>query len=195
MNWILASQSPRRQELLKLIREDFQVLTIETPEVIDPNDPPHVAVMALAYEKAKALADSMADSGKQLEGQQLVIAADTVVFCDGFMGKPKDSEDAQRMLERLSGSVHEVYTGYCLFQTNSNVIIIDYVKTVVEMKHLTSLEISDYISSGEPMDKAGAYGIQGSGARFIRAIQGDYYNVMGLPVNHLYEALVRHFNW
>lgn len=195
MNWILASQSPRRQELLKLIREDFQVLTIETPEVIDPNDPPHVAVMALAYEKAKALADSMVASGRQLEGQQLVIAADTVVFCDGFMGKPKDCEDAQRMLERLSGSVHEVYTGYCLFQTNSNKIIIDYVKTVVEMKHLTSLEISDYISSGEPMDKAGAYGIQGSGARFIRAIQGDYYNVMGLPVNHLYETLVRHFSW
>ncbi len=190
MNWILASQSPRRHELLKLIREDFTVMSIDTPELILPGTKPEVAVMALAYEKAKALEDR-----EHFIGDHLIISADTMVYCNGFLGKPTDAADARLMLEQLSGQVHYVYTGYCLYRPSKNLKIIDCVKTVVEMKHLTPLEISDYINSGEPMDKAGAYGIQGKGARFIKRIDGDYYNVMGLPVNHLYESLVRHFNW
>lgn len=190
MKWILASGSPRRRELLKLIHEDFEVEVADAPEVIAPGDAPEVAVMALAYEKAFAVANKV-----QPKDATLIIAADTVVYCDGFMGKPRSDEEARAMLEQLSGSTHSVYTGFCVYLTEPKLVIVDYVKTVVEMKHLTTLEISEYISSGEPMDKAGAYGIQGSGARFIRRIQGDYYNVMGLPVNHLYETLVRIFNW
>lgn len=189
MKWILASASPRRKELLKLIHEEFEVRSIDTAEVIRPGELPEVAVMALAQEKAQALVER----GK-LEVPSLIIAADTMVYCNGFLGKPKDEQDARTMLEMLSGRVHQVYTGYCILHTGKGKKIIDYVKTVVEMKHLTTLEISEYISSGEPMDKAGAYGIQGTGARFIRRIDGDYYNVMGLPVNHLYETLQRHFS-
>lgn len=190
MKWILASQSPRRSELLRLINKEFTVMSIETPEVILPGTMPEVAVMALAYQKAKALDDCHGFSS-----DTLIISADTVVVCQDFLGKPRDAQDAKRMLQLLSGSVHQVYTGYCLYRPQTNFKLIDCVKTVVEMKHLTPLEISDYIKSSEPMDKAGAYGIQGLGAKFIRRIEGDYYNVMGLPVNHLYEALVRHFNW
>lgn len=187
MNWILASQSPRRQELLKLIQPDFEVRVANIKEVIDPLNQPGVAVMALAFQKAFEVA-------KTCEENDIVIGSDTVVYHKGFLGKPETEDDARKMLMHLSGSKHHVYTGYCVLQAKTDLKIIDYVKTVVEMKHLTPLEIEQYIASGEPMDKAGAYGIQGLGARFIKRVEGDYYTVMGLPVNKLYETLVTHFD-
>lgn len=172
---------------MKLIQPHFEVRVADVQEHIDPSDTPQVAVMALAFQKAFEVA-------RTCQENDIVIGSDTVVYHHGFLGKPQTAEDAKDMLMHLSGSRHEVYTGYCVLRAKTDLKIIDYVKTVVEMKHLTPLEIEEYIASGEPMDKAGAYGIQGLGARFIKRIEGDYYTVMGLPVHKLYETLVTHFD-
>ncbi|MCK8060666.1 septum formation protein Maf [Fusibacter sp. A1] len=186
MRLVLASKSPRRKELLGLIASDFIVKSAETPEIILPTDEPHIAVMALAFEKAKVVQETC-------EKDSLVIGADTIVYCGEYMGKPKDKEDARRMLKLLSGNVHRVLTGFCVYQAGTNRKIVDYSETTVRMKVLSDAEIDGYIESGEPMDKAGAYGIQGKGALFIKHIEGDFHSVMGLPVNKLYETLNRHF--
>lgn len=181
MQLILASQSPRRRELLGLIVPDFCVCPAEIEEELIPGADLGAEVARLAAGKARVVADA--------HPQAAVIGSDTLVVCDGqALGKPKDADDAYRMLSLLSGRSHEVMTGLALWVPGQTMRT-DTIVTRVRFADLSEGEIKAYIASGEPMDKAGAYGIQGLGARFIEGIEGDYYSVMGLPVRRLYERL------
>lgn len=181
MQLILASQSPRRRELLSLIVPDFCVCPADIEEKLMPEADLGAEVARLAAGKAQVVADT--------HPQAAVIGSDTLVVCDGqALGKPTDATDAHRMLRLLSGRTHEVMTGLALWVPEQQMRT-DTIVTQVRFAALSESEIEDYIASGEPMDKAGAYGIQGLGARFIEEIEGDYYSVMGLPVRRLYERL------
>ena len=177
---VLASASPRRQELIQLLGLKAEIHPSGIAEDVNDADP-SLLVQKLAFQKAE-------DVAKQYPKDYLVIGADTVVFFeDRILGKPKSEEDAYRMLSALSGRTHQVYTGVSLrFQGKKMGF---YEKTEVQFARLTEREIWDYIESKEPMDKAGAYGIQGRFAPFVKGIAGDYYNVMGLPLARLYQAL------
>ena len=181
---ILASASPRRRELLRLITDDFEVIPAAGEESISKGTPPRKAVQLLAAQKAEEI--------NALHSGELIIAADTVVAVDGeILGKPRNEEHAAQMLKKLSGKQHSVFTGVCvIFEDGSGDIFTE--ETTVEFYKLTDREIADYVASGEPMDKAGAYGIQGSGALLVKGIVGDYYNVMGLPVGRLHRVLQSH---
>ncbi len=183
MKLILASGSPRRRELLAQIGlTDFTVHPADVEERIDPNATPAQAVVALATQKAQAVAAQFPED--------LVLAADTVVALDGaILGKPKDAHHAAQMLQSLSGRSHLVYTGFALAQGGR--LETGYEETAVHFRSLTKGEIAAYVSAGEPMDKAGAYGIQGLGAVFITGIDGDYFNVVGLPLCRVAQALSR----
>ena len=173
MSVVLASASPRRRELLQRAGVEFIVRVSDADEHIEPDTPPHEAVMALARQKALAVA-------KTCPGD-LVIGADTVVVYDGaILGKPADAADAARMLRMLSGKTHVVYTGVCLVCADKEETF--YEQTQVTFYPLTEQEIEAYVATGEPMDKAGAYGIQGRGCTLVQGICGDYFNVVGLPV-------------
>lgn len=178
---ILASQSPRRRELLGLITDSFSVIPAKGEERIPNGTHARAAVELLARQKAQEIA--LAHSG------EVIIAADTVVCCDGvIMGKPHSDPQAREMLRSLSGRVHEVYTGVCvIFPDGCRECFSE--ETLVEFFELTDEEIDAYVSTGEPRDKAGAYGIQGKGALLVKGIKGDYYNVMGLPVARLARVL------
>ena len=180
MKLVLASQSPRRRELLEWIQKDFIVQASSAEEVIPPGATPYEAVELLATTKAQAVAKDYPDC--------VVIGADTVVALDGqIMGKPKDHADSVSMLSALSGREHEVYTGVALVvngQTESF-----YERTAVRFLPLTEEEINWYANLDEPYDKAGAYGIQGYGSLLVKGICGDYFNVMGLPVAALNRRL------
>lgn len=180
MALILASASPRRFELLKLITDDFLVVTCPTDETLPGGIPPPQAVMLLAQKKAEAVAKSRPDD--------IILGADTVVALeDEIFGKPRDRNHAAQMLGILSGRTHAVHTGVCIWQAGAAEC---FAQTAyVTFAELDKQEIGRYVESGEPNDKAGAYGIQGLGARFISRIEGDYYTVMGLPVQALYQAL------
>ena len=179
---LLASQSPRRKQLVELLPWEFEVCTEEVEEQIDLYLGAEANVQALAKQKAEAVAYKYPD--------QWVMGADTVVCYQGkIMGKPKDEEDAKSILQRLSGQTHQVYTGVAIINKCKNIEHTFYQETQVTMQVLSDEEISMYIKSKEPLDKAGAYGIQGYGARYITGIQGDYYNVMGLPVHEVYTQL------
>ena len=179
---VLASSSPRRQTLFKLITEDFDILAMDVDERTMLTDPIAV-VELLAEKKAGAAANAV-------QNPSIVLGADTIVVLDGqILGKPADAEDAARMLKQLSDRGHDVYTGYCLIDTETGKQYTAHVRTEVDFYSMTDSEIVEYIQTGEPMDKAGAYGIQGYGAKFIRAIQGDYYCVMGFPVSEIYHVL------
>lgn len=179
---VLASQSPRRKELMALLPWDFVIKTKEVEEIIDKSLTPYENVMALALQKAEAVAE-------ECQGK-IVIGADTVVCLEGrIMGKPKDKEDAAQMLKSLSGKMHQVFTGVALVNKEEKICDTFYVETSVKMQELSESEIEEYLLTKEPFDKAGAYGIQGYGARYIESIAGDYYNVMGLPVHTLYGKL------
>ncbi|MCM1298408.1 MAG: Maf family protein [Firmicutes bacterium] len=181
MSLILASASPRRKELLSLITEDFAVIPAKGEEILDKALPPEKQVMALARQKSEEVSALYPDS--------VVVGADTMVFVgEAALGKPKDSEDAARMLKLLSGKLHAVITAVSISKGGRSQTVFAE-KTEVEFYPLTEREITDYINSGEPMDKAGAYGIQGRGALLIKGIKGDYYNVMGLPAARLYREL------
>ncbi|MBS5149514.1 MAG: Maf family protein [Butyricicoccus pullicaecorum] len=181
MQLILASQSPRRQELLRLITPDFTVCPADVNEEL-------IEGASLCDEVAR-LAAAKAEAVYRSHPQAAVIGSDTLVVCDGrALGKPKDEQDAERMLTCLSGRTHEVMTGLALYVPGKTACI-DTVITKVCFAELDKSEIHAYIQTGEPMDKAGAYGIQGLGARFIAGISGDYYSVMGLPVRRLYEQM------
>lgn len=183
MELILASQSPRRQELLRLITPHFSIYPADVDETLRPQADLSQEVMRLATDKAQAVAD--------LHPHAAVIGSDTLVVCDGCaLGKPADHEQARQMLGQLSGRTHVVLTGLALVIPNQP-IQTAVTETKVQFAHLDADEIAAYIASGEPLDKAGAYGIQGLGARFIEQIAGDYYSVMGLPVHDLYK-LLRH---
>ncbi len=185
MAFYLASASPRRKELLKKAGiEDFIIRAADVDENTEPSLTPAEAVMLLASRKAEAAAAGLSED-------DFVLAADTLVYLDGEpLGKPRDEEEAFSMLSSLSGRTHEVYTGICL--RRNGVSECEYECTRVFFSELTSEEIWAYIRTGEPMDKAGAYGVQGAAGVFIPRIEGDYYNVMGLPVSRLYKMLTRH---
>ena len=172
MNLILASQSPRRRELLGLTGLDFIVRVADIDETMDPAQAPCDEVARVSRMKALAVSREPGD---------VVIAADTIVVCEGkVLGKPKDEEDAFRILSLLSGRHHEVMTGMTVLRGGE--IITHTEITRIHFRDLLPDEIRAYIASGEPMDKAGAYGIQGGAALFCTHMVGDYYNVMGLPV-------------
>lgn len=176
---ILASGSPRRRELLQQMGLHFTVITSDADEQCPPMSP-EMLVQTLSRRKAAAVVAA--------HPEDLIIAADTVVCLDGLvLGKPADEADAARMLALLSGRSHQVFTGFTV-QRGSQ-ICSETECTTVHMRTLSSEEISRYIATGEPMDKAGAYGIQGRGGVFISGIEGDYYNVMGLPICRLGQVL------
>lgn len=182
MDIILASQSPRRKELLNQMGlKGFKVTSPDVDEDIDENMHPSLMVEELSLRKAKAVA-AHADS------DAIVIAADTVVALEGtVLGKPVDERDAFTMLSALSANRHYVYTGYTVVQGSR--IETAHEVTAVDFRELSPDEIEHYIATGEPMDKAGAYGIQGLGALLIDRIEGDYFNVMGLPIQRLSRTL------
>ena len=173
MSLILASASPRRRELLQTAGIAFTVRVSEAEEHIESGTAPQEAVMQLARQKAEAVAEAYP--------QELVLGADTVVVYDGaILGKPADEADAVQMLQMLSGKTHTVYTGVCLAQNGLAETFFE--QTDVTFYPLTQEEIEQYVATGEPMDKAGAYGIQGRGCTLVQSICGDYFNVVGLPV-------------
>ena len=182
MDIILASKSPRRRALLEQMGvRDFRIVTPDIDEHMDRDLPPAELVRQISLEKAQAVA-------AQADPNTVVIAADTVVALDGVvLGKPADKEEAFRMLSLLSGNRHQVYTGLTVLRGEQ--VFSQWEETAVTFRSLTAEEIEAYIATGEPMDKAGAYGIQGYGALFIEGINGDYYNVMGLPVCRLGQIL------
>lgn len=180
MNIVLASASPRRRELLERAGVTFTVKVSDADEHIEPETPPHEAVTFLARQKAQAVSRTCPDD--------LVIGADTVVVYGGeILGKPADAADAVRMLQMLSGKTHTVYTGVCLMRGDKAETFCE--QTQVTFYPLTQREIGDYVATGEPMDKAGAYGIQGRGCTLVQRIDGDYFNVVGLPVAALCRRL------
>ena len=177
---ILASKSPRRKELLSEMGITFDIYSKEIEEHLDPDVEPARAVEKLAEEKAQAVFDECLDA--------IVIGADTVVCVDHeILGKPKDREDARRMLEKLSGSTHQVIGGVALLSKEKRIVF--SCVTTVHFYELSEEQILAYIDSNEPMDKAGAYGIQGLGKQFVEGIEGDYFNVVGLPVSRVLRAL------
>lgn len=184
MKIILASQSPRRKELLERMGiQDFETISPNVDESAFHGLPPEELVRRLSAEKAAAVAGKVGEDA-------VVIAADTVVALEGaVLGKPADELDAFKMLSALSGVRHQVYTGVTVCRGGEKQTA--HEVTDVTFRELSEREIEDYISTGEPMDKAGAYGIQGYGALLIQGISGDYYNVMGLPVCRLSGMLSR----
>lgn len=192
VEFILASTSPRRKELLEMLGIDFEVAASDADEsVLDGQDlPAYLLVQELALLKASAAA-------KMVLGHKhaILIGADTVVCCGGtVLGKPKNQEDACRMLQMLSGRTHEVYTGICVMRVKDGFTVCDRACTKVKFKKLTEEQIKNYIHTGEPVDKAGAYGIQGRGTLLVEGIEGDYFNVVGLPLSLLADVLQREFD-
>ena len=182
-HFILASQSPRRRELLGQIGvKNFTILVPEADESYDPSLTPQEIVASICRKKAEAARALAADD------DAIIITADTMVFLDGLrLGKPADEADAARMLRSLSGRTHEVCTGVSIVQGDK--ILTEAETTAVTFRDLTDAEIAAYIASGDPMDKAGSYGIQGKPALFVSGIRGDYFNVMGLPLHRLGQML------
>ncbi len=179
---ILASQSPRRQELIGCILSDFEVIVSEAEETLPDGIAPVDVPGYLAGVKAQAVAAEHPDD--------IVIGADTVVILDDqVLGKPKDADDAFRMLRSLSGKAHTVITGCAIIQDGRMTTFADHTR--VEFYPLSDREILDYIATGEPFDKAGAYGIQGRGCVLVKRIEGDFFNVMGLPVARLKREMER----
>ena len=175
MNLILASQSPRRRELLALVHTPFAVMTAQADETMDPTKDPFDEVARVSRQKALAVPCGPED---------VIVAADTIVVCDGrVLGKPADEADAVRMLTLLSDRSHQVMTGLTLRRGDR--LLSHTEVTQVYFRKLSPQEILDYVRSGDPMDKAGSYGIQSGGAKFAHRLEGDYFNVVGLPVCRL----------
>ena len=188
MKIILASESPRRQELLKQIGLEFDIISSDIEETVNQNQKPEKLVQQLSYLKAE-------DVAQKVKNESLIIAADTiVVYKNEILGKPKDEQDAYKMLKKLSGNIHEVFTGFTIINNYTNKIVSDYEKTLVKFRELSEEEIKGYIKTQEPMDKAGAYGIQKIGSLLVEEIKGDYFNVVGLPLCKLALVLKREFN-
>lgn len=179
MNLILASQSPRRRELLGLFKIPFTVRVADIDETMDPGEAPFDEVARVSRCKAEAVSR---------ETDDVVVAADTIVVCENkVLGKPHSQQEAVRMLQLLSGRDHQVMTGMTVLRGDRAVTHTEV--TDIHFRPLTDREIQVYVASGEPMDKAGAYGIQGGAALFAEKMVGDYYNVMGLPVCKLWQIL------
>ena len=181
--FILASQSPRRRELLSQIGvKDFTILVPEADESYNPTLTPQEIVCAICRKKIEAAVELAKDD------DAIIIAADTMVFLDDLrLGKPRNEEDAANMLRSLSGRTHIVCTGVSVARGKQ--IVTESETTAVRFRDLSDAEIAAYIKSGDPMDKAGSYGIQGKPALFVSGIEGDYFNVMGLPLHRLGQML------
>jgi septum formation protein len=179
---ILASASPRKKEILKKTGLKFKVYESDYEEKMDLGLKPHELARFLSREKARDVARRHRDA--------LVIAADTIVVLRGrLFGKPRNEEQAKEMLRALSGKAHSVITGFTIIDTAGKKEISRSVESKVFFKRLSADEIETYIRSGEPLDKAGAYGVQGLGAVLVKRIEGDFFNVVGLPLNALAESL------
>ncbi|GKU23385.1 Maf-like protein [Clostridium folliculivorans] len=185
MNFILASASDRRKELLSRLVKEYEVI----PSSFDEDSVKFAGdvgnyVKELSLGKAEYIRND-------IKKPSIIIAADTVVSLeDKVLGKPKDKGDAFKMLQSLSGKTHQVYSGITVINTENNKLISDYVCTDVTFSELSKEEIDEYINTGEPMDKAGSYGIQGFGGVFVEKIDGCYYSVVGLPLNKLKNILI-----
>lgn len=187
---ILASKSPRRRELLALFTENFEIITAECEEGPFCGGDVSEYVMSLAEKKAAAVAET--------HPEDTVLGADTVVAFNGeVLGKPRDEAHAKEMLTSMSGGTQEVYTGVCIISRGEKICF--YEKTYVAFRALSEKEIDDYIATGESLDKAGAYGIQGGAGEFVNRVSGDYFNVIGLPMKKTAEALCKilksHSEW
>lgn len=191
--WILASASPRRRELLEQVGFSFEILPSACEEKVTAKNPAAV-VEELSRQKAEEVFARVADpaSGQETEEELTVVGADTVVAADGcILGKPRDEEEACRMLRQLQGRSHQVYTGVtlCVLRQGKKSVKTFHECTEVTFYPLEEARIKSYVETGEPMDKAGAYGIQGRGALFVERIAGDYNNVVGLPVARLFREM------
>ena len=182
---ILASGSPRRKELLELIGVQFKIITSNKEEIITSTNPEEV-VKELSMMKAEDVAEGVT-------GPAIILGADTVVAHKGrILGKPKDKEDAVNMISSFAGDDHFVYTGVCIIRKESDGTVkkLSFAEgTRVTVYPMTAEEIERYVASGEPMDKAGAYAIQGLFAPYIKGIEGDYYNIVGFPIAGIYQTL------
>jgi len=181
----LASRSPRRRKLLKQLNIDFKSIKVDTKESIGKGEKPIPIVKRLANEKMK--------NAKERIKNGIIITADTIVVLNGLViGKPKNKKHANVILKQLSGKTHIVYTGFAIYNSKNDILISDYEKTFVKFRKISIKEIEEYVNSGSPMDKAGAYGIQDDfGAVFIEGINGCYNNVVGLPLTKVYQALMK----
>lgn len=190
MSLVLASSSPRRQELLRNAGISFEVRPTDIPEIPNPMESPREFAERMAQEKAMA--------AFRAHPEDFVLGADTVVVIDGqILGKPRDTSDGERMLRMLSGRTHLVITGVCLIGPQSTprepgFVDVQSETTLVYVQSISDDDICFYLGTGEPMDKAGAYGIQGIASRWISRIEGDYPNVVGLPVGLVYRMLQQH---
>ncbi|HTM01756.1 MAG TPA: Maf family protein [Candidatus Omnitrophota bacterium] len=196
----LASRSPRRAELLTLVGAHFEVAPVELDESALPGERPDAHVLRLAEAKARASraardaagAGRAAEAGPAGDGAEgtVYVGADTVVVIDrAILGKPADRADAARMLGLLSGRVHEVWTGLFILDPAEERGLGEAVRSIVKFSRIGAAEIERYVATGEPLDKAGAYAVQGGGALFVEAIEGSYSNVVGLPLSHLKHLL------
>ena len=183
---ILASKSARRRELLEMLGADFDIITREVDESYEGEIAPGELVKMLARRKLDAVTNEADGS--------IVISSDTIVYCSGeVFGKPRDMDDARRMLRAMSGHYHEVYSGIAVGDGKKTVV--DAVSTKVYFRHITDSEIERYISESAVLDKAGAYGIQERASLFVEKIEGDYFNIVGLPVCRLGEILRDEFGY
>lgn len=179
---ILASNSPRRKELLEKVGLSFEIKTADFDECFDTALPPE--------EFAKSLALGKALKVSKIKYDAVIIAADTIVVVDDqILGKPKSSEDAKNMLKKISGRSHTAITGLAVVDSKSGKSITTSSKIILHFRDMTDKEIDLYVKTGEPLDKAGSYAVQGLGAIFIEKMEGDYYAAVGLPLNSLYEIL------
>ena len=177
---VLASRSPRRAEILKAVGWAFEIIAANIDESRFEFEPVVPYVRRLAQTKVETVAKTLSTG--------LVLGADTVVLVDEkILGQPRDAQDARRMLKLLSGRWHEVLTAVALLRIDENRLVIDHEKTRVRFAQMSAAEIDWYVETGEPMDKAGAYAAQGGAAFFIEEIQGDYFNIVGLPVRLVYK--------
>ncbi|MCI8387845.1 MAG: septum formation inhibitor Maf [Clostridiales bacterium] len=185
---ILASASPRRRELMTMVGAAFEVITADCDENIEGKLTPAEYVSELALRKAKSVLDKCGSPNNMI-----VIGADTIVCLDGkILGKPKDMADAVNTLLMLSGREHSVFTGLAVVDNSKSVA--DVTQTRVKFTELTREECERYVATGEPLDKAGSYGIQGIGGMFVERIDGDYFNVVGLPISRLRKLLAEQFD-
>jgi nucleoside triphosphate pyrophosphatase len=179
---ILASASPRRKELLEKIGLKFEVESSDYAEDMRSELSPDELARSISLEKAKVVASKHKNA--------IVIAADTfIIFRGKILGKPNTQAEARKMLMMLKGKSHSVITGFTILDADKNKILTKSVETIINVKNLTSEEVNAYVKSGEPLDKAGAYGIQGLGSVIVEKIEGDYFNVIGLPLSALVEGL------
>ncbi|MTI48516.1 Maf family nucleotide pyrophosphatase [Sporosalibacterium faouarense] len=185
---ILASSSPRRKDLMSRFNIDIEVSSSNIEEKIRENEIPEQIVMSLAFQKAQDVAD-------RYNNNEIILAADTIVYKDKVLGKPDNEEEAMDMLMSLNGKEHLVLTGICLIQVGTLKKVVSYSKTRVKFRNLSQEKLKRYLSTGEYKDKAGSYGIQGYGSILVDWIEGSYSNIVGLPISKVDYLLEKYFDF